>query len=163
MTHDAGFTAELEIIDINPFVRVPPSILEGLFLEAGSSKGPIPVRGSINGAPYQQTLVKFRGAWRLYVNMTMLDNSPRRIGETIEVTVNLDQSDRSIQPPPKLVAMLNDNPAAREVFDDLAPSKQNEIVRYIDGLKREDSVDRNVARALDFLLSKGRVVGRDGP
>jgi hypothetical protein len=121
------------------------------------------VRGTINGAPYQQTLVKFRGAWRLYVNMTMLDDSPRRIGEMIEVTISLDRSDRDIQPHPKLVAMLDDTPAAREVFDGLAPSKQKEIVRYIDALRSDASVDRNVARALDFLLGKGRFVGRDSP
>ena len=38
-----------------------------------------------------------------------------------------------------------------------------EIVRYIDGLKTERSIDRNVERALDFLLGKGRFVGRDRP
>ncbi len=119
------------------------------------------MRGTINAKPYQQTLVKFRGAWRLYVNMKMLDDSPRRIGELIEVTVSLDRSDRTIPLHPKLVAMLDNNPAAREVFDGLAPSRQKEIVRYIDGLKSDESVDRNVGRARDFLLGNGRFVGRD--
>lgn len=59
--------------------------------------------------------------------------------------------------------MLESNPAAKKVFDDLAPSRQHEIVRYIDNLKTDESVDRNVARALDFLLGRGRFVGRDRP
>ena len=59
--------------------------------------------------------------------------------------------------------MLDANPAAKDVFDDMAPSRRKEIVRYIDGLKTEESVDRNVRRALDFLLGKGRFVGRERP
>ena len=157
------FALELKIIDQNPFVFLPPAVLDSVFLQAGRSKGPIPVRGTINGKPYQQTLVKFRGSWRLYVNMKMLDDSPRRIGEVIEVTVSVDGSDRGIQRHPKLVAMLDEHPAAREVFDGLAPSMQKEIVRYIDGLKRDESVDRNVVRARDFLLGNGRFLGRDSP
>lgn len=160
---DHAFTVELEIIDGNPFVFLPSTVLNDVFQQAGRSKGPIPVRGTINGKSYQQTLVKFSGAWRLYVNMTMLDDSPRRIGEVIEVTVGFDPSDRGIEPHPKLLAMLKANPAAKEVFDELAPSRRKEIVRYIDALKTEESVDRNVRRALDFLLGKGRFVGRDRP
>ncbi|MEM9564251.1 MAG: YdeI/OmpD-associated family protein [Actinomycetota bacterium] len=83
--------------------------------------------------------------------------------ELIEVTVSFDPSDRGIEPHPKLPAMLDANPAAREVFDALAPSRQKEIVRYIDGLKSEASVDRNVRRALDLVLGNGRFVGRDRP
>lgn len=164
MGRDAtAFSAELEIIDGNPFVALPRDVLSEVFRDAGRSKSPIPVRGTINGRPYQQTLVRFRGAWRLYVNMTMLDDSPRRIGESIEATICFDPSDRGITPHPKLLAMLESNPAAKEVFDDLAPSRKHEIVRYIDSLKTEESVDRNVDRALGFLLGKGRFVGRDGP
>ena len=158
-----AFSAELEIIDGNPFVALPPEVLSKLFSDAGRSKSPIPVRGTINGQPYQQTLVKFRGAWRLYVNMQMLDDSPRRIGESIEASVCFDPSDREIKPHPKLLAMLETNPAAREVFDGMAPSRQHEIVRYIDNLKTDESVDRNVGRARNFLLGRGRFVGRDGP
>lgn len=160
---NSRFNAQLDIIDGNPFVPVPPAVLDDVFHEAGRSKGPIPVRGTINKKPYQQTLVKFRGAWRLYVNMQMLDDSPQRFGEAIEVTIGVDRSDRTIQPHPKLTAILDADPAAKAVFDGLAPSKQKEIVRYIGGLKTEKSVDRNVARARDFLLGKTRFVGRDSP
>ncbi len=158
-----AFSVELEIIDGNPFVLLPPAILDELFQEAGRSKGPIPVRGTINGRPYQQTLVRFRGQWRLYVNMTMLDDSPRRIGESVEVTVGFDPSDRTIAPHPRLLAMLDANPAARRAFDELTPSRRKEIVRYIDSLKTEASVERNVRRAIGFLLGEERFVGRDRP
>ena len=163
MALDTSFAATLEIIDGNPFVHLPTPVLDRVFEEAGRRKGPIPVRGKINGKPYQQTLVKFRGDWRLYVNMQMLADSPRRIGEELAVSIQVDKSDRRIEPHPKLVSMLNATPAAKAVFDDLAPSRQKEIIRYIDGLKTDQSVDRNVIRARDFLLGQGRFVGRDHP
>jgi uncharacterized protein YdeI (YjbR/CyaY-like superfamily) len=93
----------------------------------------------------------------------MLKKSPERIGEKIKVTIVVDTTDRSIQPHPKLVKALKADPGARKVFDGLRPSLQHEIVRYIDNLKTPESVDRNVAKAIAFLLGKERFIGRDRP
>lgn len=158
-----SFSAKLEIIVGNPFVYVPPLILDEIFRMAKVNKGPIPVRGTVNDKPYQQTLVRYSGHWRLYINMVMLKDSPRRIGETIAVTIEFDPSDRTIEPHSKLIRALEGNETAKAVFENLSPSKQKEIVRYIANLKSEVSVDRNVAKAIDFLLGNGRFVGRDKP
>ena len=99
----------------------------------------------------------------LYISMKMFKDSPRRIGETILVEIEVDHSDRTIHPHPKLTEALARSEEARKVFDSLAPSRQKEIIRYISNLKSETSVDRNVARAIDFLLGNGRFVGRDTP
>jgi len=157
------FKAKLEIIIGNPFVLIPLNILNNVFQQANKNKGAIPVRGTINEKKYQQTLIKYSGDWRLYINMKMLKNSPRRIGEIIEVEIEFDPSDRTIEPHPKLVKALEDNREAKDVFEKLSPSKQKEIVRYISNLKTEKSVDKNVNRAINFLLGKERFVGRDKP
>ncbi|RYZ25413.1 MAG: DUF1905 domain-containing protein, partial [Chitinophagaceae bacterium] len=62
------FTARLEIIGINPFVFVPEPIRVEIFRKAGKDKGYIPVCGTVNGKAFRQTLVKYRGDWRLYIN-----------------------------------------------------------------------------------------------
>ena len=121
------------------------------------------MRGTINGKQYQQTLVKYSGEWRLYINLKMLKNSPKRIGEIIEVEIDIDPSDRTIEPHPGLIKALAGNEEAKNVFEGLSPSKQKEIVRYISNLKTEESINRNVARAINFLLGKERFVGRDKP
>lgn len=156
------FKARIEIIGINPFVYVPEPFLEDLFHKSGKNKGPIPIKGTINGNAYQQTLVKFSGEWRLYINIQMLPRSPKRIGEEIEITLEFDPADRTIHPHPKLVQALKENTKANEVFLSLQPSLQNEIVRYIANLKTEESVERNVVKAINFLLGKERFIGRDG-
>ena len=97
-----SFTATLEIIGINPFVFVPEEILEEIFNESGRNKSPIAVKGTVNGKEFKQNLMKYLGEWRLYVNLIMLKNSPKRIGEVIEVVLEYDDSDRSISIHPQL-------------------------------------------------------------
>jgi hypothetical protein len=153
----------LVIIGINPYVAVPESILEDLFRQAGKRRGPIPIHGTVNGRPYRQSLVRYRGAWRLYVNTTMLRDSPRRIGEAVEVSVAHDPIGRAAPSSPELAVALAANPAAKAVFEGLSASRQREIVRYIAALKSPASVAFNVARAISFLTGEGRFVGRDRP
>lgn len=157
------FKATIEIIGINPFVDVPGKVLREIFEQAGKDRGHIPIRGTINENAYTQTLVKYKGAWRLYINTKMLKDSPLRVGEIVTVTVEFDPADRSIKPHPKLVKALKGNPEARVKFATLKPSRKLEIVRYISFLKKEESIDRNVARVIRFLLGEQRFAGRDKP
>src|SRR6185312_5800928 len=97
------FKAEIEIIGVNPFVLVPAKVLRNIFKQAGKEKGAIPIKGTINDKPYIQTLVRFKGEWRLYINTSMLKNSPKRIGEIVVLTIEFDASDRTIKAHPNLV------------------------------------------------------------
>ena len=157
------FKATLDIIGINPFVYVPEQILKELFTRAGKDKGHIPVCIVINNNQHKQTLVKFSGDWRLYINTTILKNSPKRIGETIDIAIEFDPADRSIKPHPEFLKALDLNKEAKQVFESLSASRQKEIIRYISFLKSADSVTRNVQKAMGFLTGKNRFVGRDRP
>jgi hypothetical protein len=157
------FKADLDIIGINPVVAIPDRILKGVFKQANKDKGPIPVRGSVNGQPFKQTLVKFKGEWRFYVNTFMLKDSPDRIGEQIKIEIEFDPIERTIDPHPMLVLALQKNATARSSFENLPPSRKKEILRYIASLKSTKSVEQNIKRILDFLTGKGRFVGRDKP
>lgn len=148
-----SYTARLEIIGINPFVFVPEEILLDIFRQAGREKSPIPVCGTVNGLPYVQTLMKFKGCWRLYVNLSMLENSPKRIGEIIEVSIRYDPVKREIPMHPLLAKALKENSKAKQAFDKLIPSKRHEILRYISFLKTEESVVRNVRKVIADLKS----------
>lgn len=158
-----SFKATLQIIGINPYLSVPENILKAIFEQANKDRGYIPIKGLINNKPYTQTLVKYSGAWRLYVNTSMLKNSPKRIGETIEISIEYDTADRSIKPHPKLEKALENNPDAKATFDKLSASRRHEIVRYIAHLKTEESVEKNIEKAIQFLQGNGRFVGRDKP
>jgi len=162
-TKTHSFTAKLEIIGINPYVAIPETILQALFEAAGKDKGPIPITGTVNGKPYLQTLVKYAGAWRLYINTAMLEKSPQRIGEEITATIGFDPKDRTLAMHPLLKEAIDGNPAAKSVFDGLPPSRKKEIVRYIANLKTEEKIASNIAKAINFLLGKEKFAGREKP
>jgi hypothetical protein len=157
------FRADIEIIGVNPFVFVPDDILQQIFKQADKNIGHIPINGTINDEPYKQTLVKYSGEWRLYINTSMLKNSPKRIGETIEITISFDPESRDIKLPNDFVKALTENKEAKSVFDGLSASRKLEIVRYLARLKTEEILEKNIKRAINFLLGKERFVGRDKP
>ena len=154
------FQAELEIIGINPFVALPIDILQHIFIDSGRKKSPIAICGQVN---YKQNLMFFKGDWRLYVNTTMLKNSPKRIGELVDFTIAYDSEPRMVKQPQVLSEALAKNLEEKEVFEQLTASKQLEINRYIARLKTDEAIERNVARAIGFLLGKNRFVGSDKP
>lgn len=158
------FTASLDLIGINPFVLVPDLILKSIFEDAGKNKSPIPVKGTVNQEPYNQTLVRFRGEWRLYINTGMLANSPQRIGEKIHLTIaynNLVAPETKA--PLAFEQALKKDKEAKRVYDQLAPYLRKEMNRYLSGLKTQESIHKNITRALNFLKGKERFIGRDKP
>jgi len=155
-----SFTATLEIIGINPFVFVPEEILETIFDESGRSKSPIAVKGTVNGKEFKQNLMKYLGEWRLYINLTMLKNSPKRIGEVIEVVVLYDDSDRSISIHPQLEKAIRESALATENFENLIPSRRHELIRYINNLKTEASIQRNIEKIIRHLHGETDFFGK---
>ena len=154
------FKATIELIGINPFVFVPEKILAEVLQKAGKEKGPIPIKGIINKNPYRQTLMKYAGHWRLYINTIMLKDSPKRIGETITISIEFDPDDRKLSMHPGLAKALAKNKTANKNFKQLPASRQQEIIRYISNLKTAESVERNIIKAINFLSGNGNFVGR---
>lgn len=157
------FRAKIDIIGVNPFVYLPENVLNEVFKQAGKSKGKIPVRMRIDGHEFVQTLVKWKGAWRLYLNTPMRKAAEKDVGNAADFEIVYDPVERTYPLHPKLEQALAKNKRAKKVFDALRPSLQLEINRYLSRLKAKESVDRNVERAIQFLLGNGRFVGRDKP
>jgi hypothetical protein len=156
-----SFNAKIQIIGINPYVLLPAAILKKLFSDAGRDKSPIPVKGELNGFAYIQTLVKYSGKWRLYLNGPMLKGADTDVGNMVKVKIAFDDKERLTPLHSKLEEALNKNKKAKQSFEKLVPYRQKEIVRYINSLKTEESVDRNIKKAIGFLTGKERFVGRD--
>lgn len=155
------FTAVIDKIGINPFVFVPELVLLELITAAGQHKGKIPVSLTIEGLVFTQTLVKYAGEWRLYINGPMLKATEKTVGDTADFTLEFNAEKPEIQIHPLLAKALQQNVEAYSVFQSLSPSLQLEIVRYISHLKQEDSIARNVGKAIQFLLGKERFIGRE--
>jgi hypothetical protein len=157
------FKARIEMIGVNPFVFLPDEALQEIFAQSGKNKGRIPVKMKIDGHAFVQTLVKWSGAWRLYLNTPMRKAAHKEVGDEADFEIAYDPVGRVFPVHPKLAGALQDNEQARSVFESLPPSRQQEIIRYIGSLKTEAALDRNVARVIRFLLGDESFVGRDKP
>ncbi|MEE6126736.1 YdeI/OmpD-associated family protein [Chryseobacterium arthrosphaerae] len=155
-----NFTATLEIIGINPFVFVPEKVLDQIFKDSGRDKSPVPVKGTVNGKEFQQNLMKYLGEWRLYINTVMLKNSPKRIGEVIEVMLEYDDSDRSITIHPQLEKAIRESSLAAASFEKLTPSRKHELIRYINNLKTEAAIERNIEKIIRHLHGETDFFGK---
>lgn len=152
------FSAKIYIISkINPVVDVPDDVLEYLFAKAGKRTGAIPVKGKLNGAAFTHNIVKYAGAWRLYLNGPMREAAKidgTGDGETAKVEIGYDPVERITPMPPALEKALKKNKAARAEFDKLSPSRQREIQRYLNSMKTEESLVRNVEKVIKHLIGE---------
>ena len=156
-----SFSAKIFKIGINPYVLIPLSVLNELFSQSGKTKGPIPVKGTLNGRKFIQNLVKYSGKWRLYLNTPMRRAAGIDVGDTATVKIEFDPETRSTPMHPKLLHAFTKNKSAAAAFEKLTPYRRKEILRYLNFLKTEESVDRNVEKVISHLSGKERFAGRN--
>lgn len=156
------FTSEIKIINGNPYVRPPDKILQQLFIQAGKDKSPITVKGEINGAKFKQSLVRYQGDWRLYVNIIMAKAAhigfkksiSEIVGTNVDFEIEYDNSPPTFKMLPFIKEVLDKNVDAKKNWDKLIPSRQKEILRYFSWLKSEEARERNVSKLLSALTQK---------
>ena len=145
------FNSTIYKIGINPVVDPPERVMKILFDHAGRLRGPIPVPGNINGAEFRQTLVKYQGLWRLYVNGPMLKDSGSMVGDSVTIEIEFDPKPREVPMSMQLAHALQRDEIAKAAFGKLSPSRQKEIHKYLGSLKTEASIMRNIERVLSHL------------
>lgn len=145
------FRAKIGKIDINPYVQVPDDILLRLQQEAGKEKGPIPVKGTLQGKPFLANIVRYRGMWRLYLNVEMRRAASVDVGDQVLVGLQFDRAPRTVPMPREFELALAKNKPAKQAFEKLAPSRQKEILRYLNSLKQPQSLQRNIQKVMGFL------------
>src|SRR5262249_35329392 len=105
-----AFSARIFIISkINPVVDVPDDVLEYLFAKAGKRTGAIPVKGKLNGARFIHNIVKYEGAWRLYLNGPMRKSAGIDTGDMAQVEIDHDPKPRPVPMPVLLEKALKKN------------------------------------------------------
>jgi hypothetical protein len=139
--------AKVAKIGINPYVSVPARVSREL-----NRRGHVPVAGTLNRARFRANLVPVGGfRHRLYLNTDMRTRASVAVGDRVTITLALDGKPRIVSVPPLLRRALAERPAAKTAWDRLVPSHQKEILAYLNSLKRQESLERNVARVVAKL------------
>jgi bacteriocin resistance YdeI/OmpD-like protein/uncharacterized protein DUF1905 len=148
------FRSTIAVLGINPYVSLPAVHLKALFRAAGRSSGPLPILVTINGVAFKQTLVKYQGEWRLYLNARMRQVAGKEAGQRLVLGVDFDPAPRVEPMPPELELAFAEDGAALAAFQALAPSRKKEILRYLNQAKTRTTLHRNVGKVIAFLLGR---------
>lgn len=156
------FSAKILIINGNPYVRPPDHILEAIFQQANKEVSPISIKGTMSGAHFTQTLVRYDNDWRLYVNIIMVKAAKipfqksitELVGQTANFKVEFDPSPPTFEMVDFLKEALTQNTLAQSNWDKLTPGRQKEVLRYFSWLKSDDAKERNLTNLLAVLTGK---------
>jgi hypothetical protein len=159
------FRSRIEINNINPYVLVDAHQVARL---KRNWRRPIPVRIQVNGkpdAPWRINLMPVGdGTFYLYLHGHVRKAAGAGVGDVVSLTVQFDDeyAGGPAHPMPSWFGdELERNPAAKQGWAGLTPSRQKEILRYFAGLKSLQAQQRNVQRALHVLAGgKARFMAR---
>lgn len=147
-----SFSSKIKIINGNSYVTPPKNVLAAIFKQAGKDTGAIPVRGTFNGVPFQQTLVRYAGDWRLYTNLVMLKAAGGLwVGDVGHFRIEFNPKPPTYPMPRKLALALSKSPKAKAAFLKLTPGRQKEIKRYLGFMKTDAAFRRNIKIVIQHL------------
>jgi len=124
-------------------IQVPTEVVDAL----GAGKRP-PVRVTINGYTYRNTIAVMGGVFMVGVSAENRELAHVAGGDEVDVDIELDTQPRELTLPPDFSAALDGQPDARRLFDTLSYSRQQALVLPIIQAKTPETRKRRVDKAL---------------
>jgi bifunctional DNA-binding transcriptional regulator/antitoxin component of YhaV-PrlF toxin-antitoxin module len=127
--------------------------------EAFGTKGKVPIHATFNGVPYTGSLIKYGFPQHtLHLPKAIREQLGKVPGDTIEVVVWKDESERVLEVPPELAALLKKE-ALLPFFESLSYTHRKEYCRWITEAKKEETRSKRLEKAVDMLKKKVRTPG----
>ena len=133
----------------------PPIDVPGTF----GTRGRVPVKGTINGFPFRSSLMSMGGCHMMPVNKTLCQGAGAKPGDMVEVVMERDAEERTVEPPVELARALKKSKRARERWDELSFTHKKEMANSISGAKQEETKQRRLARAISVLETGAKWTG----
>ena len=114
----------------------------------------VPVSGTINGHPYRSTISYMGGEHFMVVSKALREAAGINIGDTIEVTMQPDTAERSVEVPADLTVALKNTPNAQETFDSMSYTHRKEFVQWVSSAKRPETRESRLKRTVEMVLRK---------
>ena len=150
MSASQRFRATLEPVPHGGcFVIVPVEVAEAAGLQYKDR-----VRGTVNGAPFRSSLMKYSGVFHMGVHKATLAAADVGHGDKVIVQIERDPeplpTDRV---PDDLSRALRSNQAAAAAFAALAPSHKREHVGFVMEAKKPETRARRIKRTVAALAA----------
>jgi hypothetical protein len=153
-TKTKPLTFEAEILGRGPggawaYLRFPFSAEERF-----GRKGQVPIRGTINGFAFRNSLMPRDGIHILGVSKELQQGAGAAVGDTVTVALELDDAPREVAVPADLQSALKKAPPQAGVFAVLSYSHKKEFVEWIESAKRPETRASRIEKTLAMLLER---------
>ena len=142
------FSAFIKPMGNTTGILVPPEIRDAL----NGGKNPL-VKVTLAGHSWGSKIATMGGDLLIGVSAEIRKLTGVKGGETHEVTLELDDKPRIVEPPEDLKAALALDPVAQAAWDKLSPSHKKAHVTAIEGAKAADTRARRLAKAIEALTT----------
>lgn len=147
-----SFKAKIYKVGINAVVDVPDTVSG----EMEPEKGYIRIKGTINGFDFATTLVPVKDSlYRLFVNIPMLKGGNTDLGDEAQFSIeqNFTAKENDYPMVPALAKQLKDKKLTA-AFEALTPSRRKDILKYLNYLKTEETLQKNIDKVIKQLEDK---------
>jgi Domain of unknown function (DUF1905)/Bacteriocin-protection, YdeI or OmpD-Associated len=128
-------------------------------VETYGTRGRVAIRGTINGFPFRSSLMPMDGRHMMPVRKSLRDGAGVNPGDTVSVVMERDEAERTVEVPAVLKKELAKNKTAQANWEKLSFTSQKEIALSITGAKKEETLVRRLAKAVDILKTGKKWTG----
>jgi ribosomal 50S subunit-recycling heat shock protein len=128
-------------------------------METFGTRARVPVRGTINGFPFRSSLMPMGGCHFMVVNKTIRDGAKVKAGDVVEVMMERDEEERTVEAPPDLEKELKKSKAARDRWEKLSFTHKKEMAICIREAKQEETKQRRLEKVMNVLKTGAKWTG----
>jgi hypothetical protein len=133
------FKAKIEGKEVGVVAAITPPVDVREFY---GTRDRVPVRGTINGYPYRSSLSPCGARHMMPVNKLLRAGAGAEPGDMVDVVMERDEEERTVEAPALLKKALAKNKSAQANWEKLSFTHKKEMARAIVGAKQEERLGR---------------------
>jgi hypothetical protein len=123
------------------------------------TRGRVAIRGTINGFAFRSSLMPMGGCHMMPVNKKLREGAKAAPGDIVDVVMERDGDERTVEAPPELKKELAKSKKAAEKWNGLAFTVKKEMALAISGAKQEETKKRRLAKVMNVLKTDSKWTG----
>lgn len=133
------------------FVEIPFDVQEVF----GAKR--VKVIATFDGYEYRGSIVSMGGCYMIGITQQIRKEINKDFGDTLLVTVEKDEAERTVELPEDFTAMLSQNEAAQSFWNTLSFSGRKKYVDWVLGAKKADTRADRVEKAAAMLAEGTKI------
>ena len=114
----------------------------------------VPVKVTVHGVTMPMSIAPMGGKHVLGFRRELAEQAKIKVGDTVQVTIEADTTERTIEAPEDLARAFRKNAAAKRAWDALAYTHKREHAQAITSAKKPETRARRIEKTLEMLSAR---------